>query len=232
MNTVIYKPFKRNASSWALDTESTITNSSGRRSFLVKIGVQQIADSDTGEVLDTTPITEYVYEDILRKIFTDCEEYSVRTNLGYEPQLVITYENRLVLHNDEISGMVEKIRDVIKEYDEKDISEVLINSLLNYNTQAQRTPEYKKLIDEVNEKADGYFSPDFIGFILREYFFEQKRGISGYSEDVHYMDHIELKEEIGKVLKDGDKEKLNVLKEELLYSFLLGDIVTNKKIRI
>ena len=234
MNTVVYKPFKRSLEAWEISADKTKENENGRRSFLVKIGVQKVVDSDTGEEISTDPVAEYVYEDILRKMFTDPEEYSVRVNLGCEPQLIVTYENRLVVHNDEISEMIEKVRNVITGLKIEDISEMLVNSYLNFCTLAPLSKEYRKLISDINDKAEGYFAPDFVGLILREYFFEQKRSITegSYEEEIHYMDPIELRMEMGKEMANKDLARLEKLKNELFYSFLLGDIIPNPKIKL
>lgn len=229
MNTVVYKPFKRNIDNWEIDPEATYKNDNGRKLILVKIGVQQIVDSDTGRVVDTTPVTEYVYEDILRSIFTKADEYSTRICLGCTPQLVVTYENRLVIHNEDISKEMDKIMNVAKGYDPKSISESLVNSLLNYNTLMPLSKEYRSIIKDIDSKCDEYYSPDFVGLVLRELFFEQKREITGYKEDIHYMSSVELRQEMGKQLKNDDKDKLNAIKDELFYAFLLGDIIPNPK---
>lgn len=229
MNTVIYKPFKKKIDKWEIDTSSVRENEHGRKLINVKIGVQQIVDCDTGNVVDATSVTEYIYEDILRNLFMNGEEYAARICLGYFPQVVVTYENRLVIHNEEISEEVEKIQEVIKDYNNREISEILVNSLLNYNTQAQISKEYKMLIKDIDEKCDNYYAPDFVGLVLREYFLESKRNLSDYKEDLHFMSPVEFKQEIGTSLKEGDKEKLEDIKEELLYAFLLGDIITNPK---
>lgn len=234
MNTVIYKPFKRSSQAWALDTEKTKENENKRRSFLVKIGVQKVVDSDTGEEISTAPVTEYIYEDILRMLFTDPEEYQVRVNLGCEPQLVVTYENRLVVHNDEMSETIERVRNVISTYKKEDIAEVLINSYLNFMTLAPLSKGYRKLISDINDKAEGYFAPDFVGLVLREYFFEQMRHLSqgSYEEDIHFMNSTEFREEMGKAMAEKDNGKVQKLKDELFYSFLLGDTIPNPKIKI
>ena len=232
MNTVVYKAFKRSIDNWEIDTSAERVIENGRKLFLVKIGVQQIKDSETGQIIDTAPITEYIYEDILRAVFGGNEEYTIRTCLGYTPQLIVTYENRLVMHNDEVDNEVQKVLKATEKLNGKDISESLVNSLLNYNTQAQISKEYRKLIKEINKECDEYYSPDFVGIILREHFFEQERNLTDYKEELHFMNAVELKEELGKSLRENDEEKISAIKEELMYAFLLGDIVHNPKISL
>lgn len=229
MNTVVYKPFKKKIDKWELDTSNIMENEFGRKLINVKIGIQQIVDSESGGVVDTTPVTEYMYEDVLRNLFVNGEEYTARICLGYFPQVIVTYENRLVLHNEDVSEEIDKIQEVIKSYDKKEISEILINSLLNYNTQAQMSMEYRSLIKDIDDKCDNFYAPDFVGLVLREHFFEAERNLSDYREELHFMSPIELKQEIGVSLKRDDKAKLEDIKEELLYAFLLGDIITNPK---
>ncbi len=229
MNTVVYKPFKKKIDNWEIDTSNIKENELGRNLVNVKIGVQQIIDNDSGRVTDTIPVTEYMYEDVLRNLFCNSEEYAARICLGYFPQVVVTYENRLVIHNEDVSEEVEKIQEVIKSYEKKSIAEILVNSLLNYNTQVHISKEYRNLIKEINERCNNFYAPDFIGIVLREYFFETDRKLSEYKEELHFMSSVELKQEIGKNLKEDNIEKLEVIKEELLYAFLLGDIITNPK---
>ena len=229
MNTVIYKPFKKKIDKWESDTSDIKENELGRKLINVKIGVQQIVDNDTGRVIEAIPVTEYMYEDICRNLFCNSEEYAARICLGYFPQVVVTYENRLVIHNEDVSEEVEKIQKVIKGYEKKSIAEVLVNSLLNYKTQVHISKEYRNLIKDIDEKCGNFYAPDFIGLVLREYFFETERGLSEYKEELHIMSPVELTQEIGKSLKEDNLEKLEIIKEELLYAFLLGDIITNPK---
>lgn len=231
MNTVIYKPFKRKASKWEMDTENILRDGMGRRAISVKIGMQNITDSVTGQVVSATPIYEYIYEDILRNIFSDSEEYAVRVNLGCEPQITITYENRLVMHNDMIAKEVEKINKAVEDTELRDIVEILVNSQLNFNTKAPVSKEYRELIGKLNDKCDAYYPPDFVGLVLRERFFEQDREITGYKEDIHYMSGTELKEELGRAIKENNDEKIKDIKEELMYQFLLGDMLSNPQIK-
>ena len=129
---------------WEIDPSATETTESGRRLLLVTIGVQQIVDTDTGDVIDTAPVAEYIYEDILAAIFNR-EEYTSRICLGCTPPLIVTYENRLVMHNNQISEEVEKILGVLKTAQRDNVYEVLVNSQLNYDTRAQISKEYREV---------------------------------------------------------------------------------------
>ena len=229
MNTLVYKPFKKKIINWEIVPEATVKADNGRKMLLVNIGDQQIVNTDTGEIIDTSPVSEYIYEDILHAIFSR-EEYTSRLCLGCTPQLIVTYENRLVMHNEEVSLEVEKVIEVIKKADRHNISEVLVNSQLNYETKVPISKEYRDVIKRINEECDEFYSPDFIGLVMREFFFEQEREYTDYSDELHYMSKVELKEELGRVLNEGNGEKLNQIKDELMYSFLMGDIIANPKI--
>ena len=230
MVTAVYKPFKRTISEWQYDPEYTKEMQHGRKLMLFSIGIQQMVETETGRIINSTPVTEYIYEDVVRNIFANPEEYSARVNLGCEPQVVVTYENRLVIHNETVGNEVEKILEIAKRFKLKDIADILVNSELNYNTLTPLSKRYRSLMESINDECGEYYPPDFIGLVLREYFFEQKRELAGYSEDIHYMNGIELKEEIGKALQDGNDENIEMLKDELMYAFLLGDLITNPKI--
>ncbi len=227
MNTVQYKPFKRRLDSWQLDTANIKENDNGRRLFPIKLGVQNIVNSDTGEIQSTIPCVEYIYEDILRNIFANTQEYHTRVALGCKPQLIVTYENRLVVHNDEVYVEIEKIQSVLKDYKLEDIADEVVNSLLNYNTQEFMSDKYRKLIEKINELCDEYYPPDFVGLVIREYFLEQTRNMTEYDEDLHLMSQKELKKEIAKNISEKNNGKLAAIKTELLYSYLMGDMIIN-----
>lgn len=230
MNKIVYKPFKRKSSSWEIKPDKIIKNEQGRKSVPVKIGVQQVV-MDNGEIISTTPVYEYIYDDILRKILGDSEEYAVRVNLGCDMQLVITYENRLVVHNDRMQEEIEKVHELAKAYGYEEISAELVNSQLNFMTLAPLSKEYKKLIEEINEKSEKFYPPDFIGLVLREYFYEQARNLSDEREDMHFLSAKELKEELGEAIKGRDAKKIEDIKEEIMYAFLIGDLVSNPRIK-
>ena len=223
MNHVLLKPYKRSASTWYPVEGKERTDENGRVEWCIEIGIQKVM-SEEGRELATSPLEEYVYKDVLQNMFTSPKNYTVRINLGCEPQLTIAYENRLVLHNSAVGQMVEEINSALNKYDEKALIGLGIDSLLALKSKRPLSKEFKKLTKEINEDADWYYPHDFIGFIIREKVFEQMRGLDGKAEELHLMDYAEIMENLKSSLKDGDRASLSMIKDELMYAYLLGDL--------
>ncbi len=223
MNHVVLKPYKRGANSWdSIDGKERV-DANGRSEWCIEIGVQKIV-SDNGEEISATPLEEYVYKDVLLNLFTSPKSYTVRINLGCEPQLTIAYANRLVLHNSAVGEMVDAINKALDKYDDKVLMELGIDSLLALKSKAPLSKEFKAFTKQINDETDWYFPHDFIGFVVREKIFEQRRNLSGKAEDIHLSGYTELMELLRHSLKDGDRASLSMIQQELMYAYLLGDI--------
>lgn len=227
MNIAVFKPYKTSIDAWSIIDSKSKQDKNGRTEWCVEIGTQQIVDNETQRILDSSPLEEYIYKDILQNAFSNPHEYNISVNLGYNPPIVITYDNRLVIHNDQIQEMVTTVIDAIKDYKIEDIAPLLISSLLNLQNEDKLSKDYKDFLDKINDKCNDFLPPLFVGQIAREYFFEQERNLQGKTDEIHYMTHKELLEQTGEAIKKNDKEILRMIKDEMFYSMLMGDIIQN-----
>lgn len=232
MQDIVYKPFKVNPKYWNNENESR-RDQKGREELLIRIGTKQIVDRTTGEILEELPLSEYVYKDLLIGIFRNfsnqslsSDEYKVRVNVGCCPQLTITYENRLVIHNSTISAEVERISEYLENFEFTDIVDMIGNSSLNFRSKAKLTDEFKAFLATLNGNLGSNYSADFVGTVMREQFLEIRRDMTESENECHYMPYAETIQNICEALKKEDEDVLKTIGKELIYKLLLGDLVS------
>lgn len=231
MEKVILKPYKRKMSSWQYDAEqSRLEEDSNRYILSVQIGEKLTIDEETSEKLDQEQLAEDIYLDTLQGIFLNQKGYEVTVTLGYEPQVVITYEGRLVMHNDKIPQYEKEVMDLLK----KTKSNILVQMLVDFTAHENSGSKYTELARHVQEsinKVKGTNYPlEFIAYAIKDYICDIKRKMTEEKMEYAYMTYEELLQVTGDVLAakfKGEKdEREEYVQEELLYRFIQGSLVS------
>lgn len=228
MQTTVYKPYKKKPETWKEDESKRRTSEDGRTECCVEIGVQQIVEEDTGEIVRTEHVSEYIYKDIKDKILAAPSDFDVRINMGFKPQLAVLYCNRFVVYNDQVQREARRIKQFMEDLKTERYIGAAINSVLNIQGRARQSEELKDFIGQVNENLNAIYPAEFVGAILREHVFETARKFSEEEEELHFASYEYLVKEAGqeyaKSLRNGsDTKRLSMIKEELLFGFLIGD---------
>lgn len=227
-NKVVFQPYKINANDWNI-VKDHIRIAGDKAVYTVVIGTR-IEKAQDDMVLKEEPVTEEVFEEVLKGIFTQ-SDYEVRVRLGREPNLIVTYNGELLPHNDKIDGYMSRLCAAFGQFEKSEAVAMLINGVLNVSIQERLTAESQRFVEKVNGICRSNHSPEFIVESLKKYFCEDLRrfDLPG-AGDLHYAGYEELLRTAGEVvigrLKGTFDENLEeVLLDELLYRFLCGNLV-------
>lgn len=236
--SIILKPYKRNVAIWKNVPDSE--RKDDERSILrVEIGQMVTVDDQTKEVIREKPIQEDVYLDILQGLFSG-QSYTAVATLGYEPQMIITYEGRLVIHNDYIPNYVRQVKKIFGKVKYSAGVKAMLNYVANVNSGEKYTAYLKKLQEWINEKCKANYPPEFVALALKEYICDDCRDVTEEEMEYGYLTYEELLKEAGNVLINREAEKQEketdkgaALKEkyilnELLYRFVQGNLVEKR----
>lgn len=229
MENIVYKPFKKKLSSWNYIKENQRQAADGRTIMCIEIGKKQYIDPGNKEVIREEFEQEEVYYDILKGLFKNTVSYSTKVALGHEPKLIVSYEGSLVKHNDKIAGYVEDIKKVLPKIEKRVLFKCLFNVVMNEKEGDKYSTESKELSAKVNKMCGADYPSELIAYVLKEYLSETRGEMDNIQEKTHFMEYRELMTLALKVMvtrgaKDDVKKYEDVLKEELLYRFLLGEI--------
>lgn len=223
---IVLKPYKRSLQDWKNNPDDS-REEDGKVIFRVDIGKKLVMDEEKKTVVSENALAEDIYLNILQDIFSQNSSYRVVATLGYEPQLVISYDGRLVAHNDKIDGYVAMVMEALKKSKYEADIKVLINYVLNETVGAKYSSTLKRLQTGINTMCKTNFPPEFIGLVVKNYICDYKRS-ADESNEYPYMDYESLMEEAGKVMVSINKGALtieNKLVEELLYRFVQGTLI-------
>lgn len=227
MESVIYKPYKRSLSEWNNITDRVREDYGGRKIWQVEIGKKIFMDSKTEAILSEESITEDIYLDIIQGIFTNKDTYAAKTTLGYTPQLVISYEGKLVVHNDVMSNYITDILNALKQIDRTLEVKALINTIMCEKMNTKLSADMRKVQKQVNEICNSNYSPLLVGMVLKEFICENERTFTEKQDELHYLSYEDLLDRAGRVLnnkllgkgKDSFEEDVFT---EIFYRFLAG----------
>lgn len=225
---VVYKPIKKGLETWSNMPDKTRHDDMGRVIVNIEIGVKQIISS--GKICSVESMCEDMYIDILKGLVVDKLSYMTYVNLASEPKITISYDGRLVIHNDKISGYVEDIMTVLNDIEDSIKYDALVDFVLNENVGNKYGEAFRRLVNVMQKKCKKEYASALIGLVLKEYICEDCRSIEGdEAEEIHYMSYEDLLMKTGQIMKNrnagGDKESEKIIKEELLYRFLQGDLI-------
>lgn len=224
MGTIVYKPYKRKLNQWKCLSENIRTDKCGREIVPVEIGKTLYMNGE--KIEKEEEILEDIYLDIVTGIFANRDSYHTTICLGYEPQIVVSYEGALVIHNDKMSGYVDKILKILDKVEYSEKVKVLVHAVEHEVKGNKYTTDMKKLQDYIKKESGISFSPELIGYVLKENLCEN-RVMTDKQEELHWMAYEELLEKAGTVLAARDKGKAGSRFEydvmnELLYRFIGG----------
>lgn len=228
MGNIVYKPYKRKLNQWKCLSENIRTDKCGREIVSVEIGKKLYMDDKCIEVEKEEEILEDIYFDIVTGIFANRDSYHTTICLGYEPQIVVSFKGTLVIHNDKMSGYVDKILKVLDKVDYPEKVQVLVHTVEHEVKGNKYTSNMKKLQEYIKTESGISFSPELIGYVLKENLCES-RVMTEKQEELHWMSYEELLEKSGIVLTTRDKGKFGSRFEydvmnELLYRFISGQL--------
>jgi len=221
-----YKPYKQKASEWSSDPEKARAAANGREMMYVGIGSCIHHDDNT-----TEEIFEYIYRDILLGIFKNDKSYKLKMTLGHTPNIVITYDGLLVIHNDILLKEVEKIKEAILTLPKELIANCIANSVLNQMGLEKTSDELKQTTKKINQICNADYPAEFIACIMKEYMCDELRELENEKqEELYFKTYEELVSEAALVLisddKDIKKQEYDVLRE-IGYRFIQG-LITQK----
>ena len=144
MEYLVYKPYKRKLKTWN-NVKDRQREENGRIILCVEIGKKLFVDDETQRVIHEEFVCEDIYMDIATGLFQRSSSYGTKITLGYEPQIVVSYEGSLVIHNDKISGYVEDIMNVLQKTDYSLKVNAMVNGILN-----EKIEENIKYIYDIN----------------------------------------------------------------------------------
>ena len=184
----ICKPYKKNMKTWNHIKGKDRTDY-GRLIVNIEIGEKRIIN-DSDDVVKTIPLCEDIYIDILKGIMYEKNLYQTYLTLGCTPNMVISYNGRIIVHNDKINDYIQIVTDILEEYDLGKLCDCLKSFILNENAKNKYENDLKKLTDSINKKCKKYiFSSAFIGLVLKEYIIEDMRNIQ---EEYEYLKNLKV----------------------------------------
>lgn len=226
MHSFVYKPFKKSVSDWKLNK---VYQSENREIASVGIGKCIVMDDNTGEMIEEKIIYEDIYKDVMQGFFTDTKFYKTYIVLGCEPAIVISYDGRLILHNDKMKGYSQSIQKALEKIDPELIGSALIGFVRNEAIGEKYNDKIRELTKSINQIEKAKFPLEMVGLMLKEYYCEEKRKFGPIDDVIHYMTYPELLEQAAEVLAgrisgNGNKENEKALMDELFYRFLEGSL--------
>lgn len=108
----ITKPYKVSVDKWMQveSSEGSIFDSNGRE--LIQIAIGEYVDKENPKNIEY--IVETFYADLIHVILLD-KNFKVYVQIGKSPQLFVTNNGNLIVHNDSIKSVSKEIKSVLKE---------------------------------------------------------------------------------------------------------------------
>lgn len=238
MENITYKPYKRNLNQWN-HIKGKEREDMGRVIITIEVGEKRTLDKKTKETT-TESVTEEIYLDILKSVMIDKLSYKTMLYPSNNPALVISYDGRLVIHNDKVNMYVQELMKILPLYNKKVLILALKDFVLNENIGEKYSQALKKLTENINKKLERNYPPALIGMVLKEYICDELREppFNKEDEDLQYADYKELMEKAAQVLSyrmqnqsDEISEQIEYdLKEELFYRFIQGNLKMGESI--
>lgn len=223
---IVFKPYKRKLNTW-INMDEREDPGTGRVIFHVAIGEKVIEKEDQKK--DKEELAEDIYMDILQNFFLNRSGYNLSITLPCEPKIVLSYDGRLVYHNDKIQKYEEQVITLLRKLKIDPAVQAMVNYVANENNGEKYSSQLRKIQKNVNQYLDTNYPPEFIALVLKNYICEDKRDISDKAMDFSCMDYEELLEKAGEIIIHREKQEENedeaYVLDELLYRFLQGSLV-------
>lgn len=227
---VVFKPYKKHPEEWNVIPEQT-RDDNGRKINCIEVGRTLTMNEE--EVKEEDYLYEDIYENIISGIFVSKQAYSVEMTVSSEPKLIITYDDELVMHNDKISAYVNQILEYMPSLTNDMLIAALVEFNINRNAEQKFGAKLKKITADINKQYDTNYPVELIGYVLRQYFCEDKRNLEGQQEELHYYaSYEELCQMVGKLFLAKSNNQTYArekdLTEEILYRFIEGKLVEKR----
>ena len=153
----IYKPVDE----WAIVENSEAQDEHGRP--YVKIAIAEIHGKD-GAI---KYVTEAIYQNILNGLQENKGLYKIATNFGRTPQMYITMDGMLVIHNEQMMGIVRTVKDAMSKLP----ADMVCDALREANFESAENGLHMQAIAASVNAATGIRAPlGFIAAVLNNYF--------------------------------------------------------------
>lgn len=223
---IVFKPYKRKLNTW-INMDEREDEETGRVIFHVAIGEKQIQKEENKT--ETEELAEDIYMDILQNFFLNRSGYNLSITLPCEPKIVLSYDGRLVYHNDKIQKYEEQVISLLRKMKINPAVQAMVNYVANENSGEKYSDTLRRIQKNVNQYLDTNFPPEFIALVLKNYICEDKRDMPEKAMEYSCMDYQELLEKAGNIIIHRDKQEENeeeaYVLDELLYRFLQGSLV-------
>lgn len=216
----IIKPYKIGIKSWKILPTEPLYNDNGRE--ILRIAVGEIIDGDNSDYM-----YEDIYKDVLTCLFVDKQGYKVHNSYGLNPSILITCEDDIIPHNPTVSSLVNLTRDKLSLIDKDTLISCFIEMQETRKKSAKKGMKEKTLYKILNA-SNSNLSYDLIYFVLYEYIFETIQDTDDRPLKNKMLSVTDLKSESYKAFFKQDNRTLDMIKNELLYRFMYGQIKETK----
>ncbi len=142
---------------------------------------------------------DYIFEDIYSDILEDLKEnfhaYQIYVKIGNIPQLIITLNDTLIIHNPEIKEMAGRVKQILTDIPNEYIVNAYVEMRLNNENKAKLGNSTKLLVSMVNAIDNTKYPVPFIQSVIKEmieqnYFDTTDSSIKEYIRSLEYNEII------------------------------------------
>lgn len=164
---------------------------------------------------DSDYITEEMYSDILALVRRKKKNYKVEEAPKRIPQMLITNNGHIVIHNDHISGYIKTVQDILKSIPVKIILNGYKELRLNSEKNVKLTSRTASLVNMINAEAGIEFTNSFIYAVIKEQLEETKFSTNG-SDVKMYIRTLSYEEILNLCIECLYFKQLQVINDEFI----------------
>lgn len=232
----IYKPFIE----WKQGDEQFLyKDEEGNKYIIVKLVIGEITENY--QVIDY--IIEDIYKNVLDTIMKNKYKYKVDVKINQIPQLIITCDGYLLLHNPKIKKLHDDVYECLSKLEPKDIMDAYYELRLNMNALGKLGPATEYLLVQIRRYTGENISSSFARELIHKYientfFSVEEDDIKTYIRTLDYEDllyymkqilyhkfDIPMEDEyLTSLPQNLFKNVESIIKDELLLRFVKGDL--------
>lgn len=187
--------------------------------------LSKIAIGELREGSNISYIFEKIYTDILEDIKVNFSSYRINVRIGNTPQLIITLNDTLIIHNPELKYMTEHLKKIITKISPEYIINAYIEMRLNTENKSKLGNATLLLMSMINGADDTKYPVPFIQSIIKE-IIEQQYFDATDSDVKEYIRSLDYKEML-LVINDIHRYKaLKILQDEFLYKKIYSNEIS------
>lgn len=237
----ITKPYKT-VTGWMEFTDYN-KNANGRPLSLIAIGEHR-------EGLNIDYIQEEIYSDILEDIKNNVGSYQISVKLGNRPQLVISMNGSLIIHNPDVKETAGRLNELLERVSEDLIIDAYYEMRLNMEAKCKLSNTTFALASIINSAESTQYPVPFIqraivAKIESRYYSIKDSAVKEYVRSMDYTDLIAIMSDIhrykaldkmndkylSELLLQGNltvKDIENIVGKELMYRLYIGTLTERK----